>query len=218
MNLTADALPLSLLEKPMFFLEKLVLWYLPEPGKPAVKMRPFLGLPPLAARSGLYGWRGSGCFCFCSQDDITPSPSSGAAVGGRRLFGGLPRNGVKGGKRLLVFQALHGSGRRTRCSCRGNVGDASPTGVFQAQRHFHGRGVAGCPRSGGGGRQRLYRWLETGGYFPLRIPLLLFCSLRFHHFQLVPHRLHLIWPLDLGRLFRLIMIGEALRILGQQLR
>ncbi len=121
----------------------------------------------------------------------------------------------KGGKRLLVFQALHGSGRRTRCSCRGNVGDASSTGVFQAQRHFHGWGVAGCPRSGGGGRQRLHRWLETGGYFPLRIPLLLLCSLRFHHFQLVPHRLHLIWLFDLGRLFRLIMIGEARRILGQ---
>ena len=76
------------LRKTMFFFEKLVLLSLPEPGKPAVKMRPFCGLPPAAARSGLDGWRGSGrfCSCLCSLHAISPPPSSGAAVGGRRFM------------------------------------------------------------------------------------------------------------------------------------
>lgn len=92
----------------MFFFEKLVLWYLPEPGKPAVKMRPFFGLPPTAARSGLYGRRGSGCFCFClcPQGRHNPSPSSGAAVGRRWFLRRPSKERCEGWKTAFLFSRL----------------------------------------------------------------------------------------------------------------
>ena len=85
-------------------------------------------------------------FACVLKDDITRRRRRVRLWEGAGFFGGLPRNGVKGGKRLFCFPGFARFRQTHRCFCRGNVGDASLTGVFQAQRHSHGRGVTGCPR------------------------------------------------------------------------